>query len=236
MDNKEMLKFMVINRIVYLDYTEDIQDSTIIIEDAGKVNDEFINYSVCVDKNKSDAIISMYQKYEPENAQHVAKILNHKEGFLVVCDAIKRRNHTTITNYLFEHFENNIDAIFEYFGFGEIIPSNTVQMNNVEQSFNSDTNYNNLKEREETSTISGIPDSNNSITEHNNTLVENEEDDTLSRDELLDILDIIMNVDKNIDEDYVNWLLTSYDRGEEEFVTKKVIKIVESLEAKGLIS
>lgn len=238
-----MLEFLVKNHIVSLEDIDDIPEDMVVVEECKKYDKELEYFCIAIPLSKKPDIIKMYEKFEPENASHIEKILDDPKGIKVVYTAITRRYSESITDYLYDYFNNDIDELFSYFGYDEIDEPAVEETYPKKQYFETDAEYIDVKEEEQGNTISGIqstvPEELDRFSESKQEIpaeVVEEENNTFSREEILEFCEMISALDASVSQQLINSIIVLYDSGEEVFATNKVLGLLSQMQNKGLIS
>ena len=112
-----MLEFMMKKGILGLEDKENLTDDMVVVEDCGEYDEALSYYNIVFFKSKRDDMLKLYEDIQPENALHVKKIIDNKDGYKVIYSAVTRMYSTSITDFLYDYFDNDLDAIFNQFGY-----------------------------------------------------------------------------------------------------------------------
>lgn len=232
-----MLEFMMKKGILGLEDKENLTDDMVVVEDCSKYDESLSYYDIVFFKSKKDELLKLYEEMQPENALHVKKIIDNKDGYKVIYSAITRMYATSITDFLYDYFENDLDAIFNQFGYDS--EESQTEEYVAEQPFEELETYNDLKESNQRNTeydvtpvvpvVEEIPEPKQEIP------TEEESTDVFSREDVENITEMIREVDPQANTKLLDSLINMYDIGEEQFVTKKLLGLLEDLQARGLI-
>lgn len=232
-----MLEFMMKKGILGLEDKENLTDDMVVVEDCGEYDEALSYYNIVFFKSKRDDMLKLYEDIQPENALHVKKIIDNKDGYKVIYSAVTRMYSTSITDFLYDYFDNDLDAIFNQFGYDS--EDSQTEEYNVEQPFEEPESYNDLKESSQRNTeydVTPVVPKQDEIPEPKQEIQKEEEStDVFSRKDVEDITAMIRDVDSEANTKLLDSLLNMYDAGEEQFVTNKLLGLLENLQEKGLI-
>ena len=231
-----MLEFMMKKGILGLEDKENLTDDMVVVEDCGEYDEALSYYNIVFFKSKRDDMLKLYEDIQPENALHVKKIIDNKDGYKVIYSAVTRMYSTSITDFLYDYFDNDLDAIFNQFGYDS--EESQTEEYNTEQPFEEPESYNDLKESSQRNTeydVTPVVQKPEEIPEPKQEIHKEESTDVFSRKDVEDISAMIREVDSDANTKLLDSLLNMYDAGEEQFVTNKLLGLLESLQEKGLI-
>lgn len=232
-----MLEFMMKKGILGLEDKENLTDDMVVVEDCGEYDEALSYYNIVFFKSKRDDMLKLYEDIQPENALHVKKIIDNKDGYKVIYSAVTRMYSTSVTDFLYDYFDNDLDAIFNQFGYDS--EDSQTEEYNVEQPFEEPESYNDLKESSQRNTeydVTPVVPKQDEIPEPKQEIQNEEEStDVFSRKDVEDITAMIREVDSEANTKLLDSLLNMYDAGEEQFVTNKLLGLLENLQEKGLI-
>lgn len=240
-----MLEFLIKNNIISLEDIDDIREGMTVVEYCKDYSEDLSCYCLAIPDEKKQDIIHMYEKFEPENAAHVTKILGDEKGLKVVYTSLTRRYSISLTDYIFEYFNNDIDDIFSYFGYEALEEPVVEEVYPSKQSFETTPSYIDMKEEEQEQRNTfdirheEIPDNYDTYEEVSNVsepVNEVKEPEIFTREEIEELSQMICQLDSSISQTFINSILVMYDSGEQEFATNKIITLLSQLQEKGLIN
>ena len=94
-----MLEFMMKKGILGLEDKENLTDDMVVVEDCGEYDEALSYYNIVFFKSKRDDMLKLYEDIQPENALHVKKIIDNKDGYKVIYSAVTRMYSTSITDF-----------------------------------------------------------------------------------------------------------------------------------------
>lgn len=120
--------FEKLTQIVKLKYLDELQNGDILVEDCGGLVTELSDYGFVIEERSKPALQDIYNSLDSKNAEHVSLILNNPKGPLVVYSAITAEYGTTITEWVLDKVENDLDNFLSYFGIAQNYqPNNYVE-------------------------------------------------------------------------------------------------------------
>lgn len=111
--------FEKLTQIAKLKYLDELANGDILIEDCGALVNELQDYGFVIEERAKPALQDIYNTLDNKNAEHVSLILNNPKGPLVIYSAITAEYGTTITEWVLDKVENDLDNFLSYFGIAQ---------------------------------------------------------------------------------------------------------------------
>ena len=102
-----------------LKYLDELQNGDILVEDCGGLVTELSDYGFVIEERAKPSLQEIYNSLDSKNAEHVSLILNNPKGPLVIYSAITAEYGTTITEWVLDKLENDLDNFLSYFGIAQ---------------------------------------------------------------------------------------------------------------------
>lgn len=102
--------------LVQLTNIDSVYDDEIILEDCGEIDEQLDGYCIVIQNKDINKMQEIYNEVDPKNSEHVGLILANRRGPVIVHTAITNQAGVTLTEYVLENCDDNIDRFLDFFG------------------------------------------------------------------------------------------------------------------------